>query len=153
MIRTYENQKAVITGAARGIGRKLALGMAARGADVIVADIHGDEVAKVCEEIKALGRTSYCIQADVSLREECDKIFEFVMDKFGRCDILVNNAGVSMNEDVWDFRDDDLHWIFETNVYSHWYMMRNFIRTDHIRSRPCVLLYKACSGSSFGVYL
>lgn len=144
MIRTYTDQKAVITGAARGIGKTLALGMAKRGADVIVVDIHGDEVAAVCEQIKELGRESYCLQADVSLREECDKIFDFAMEKFGRCDILVNNAGVSMNEDVWDFRDDDLHWIFETNVYSHWYMMRNFIPQMRKQGNHCQIL-NVCS--------
>lgn len=144
MIKTYVDQKAVITGAANGIGKALALGMAKRGADVIVVDIHGDEAAAVCEEIKAMGRESYCLEADVSLSEECDKIYAFTMEKFGRCDILVNNAGVSMNEDVWDFRDDDLKWIFETNVYSHWYMMRNFIPQMREQGNHCQII-NVCS--------
>jgi NAD(P)-dependent dehydrogenase (short-subunit alcohol dehydrogenase family) len=144
MIKTYVDQKAVITGAARGIGKTLALGMAKRGADVIVVDIHGDEVEETCKQIKEMGRESYALQADVSLSSECDKIFAFTMEKFGRCDILVNNAGVSMKEDVWDFRDDDLHWIFETNVYSHWYMLRNFIPQMRKQGNHCQIL-NVCS--------
>ena len=102
MIKDYKGQKAVVTGAANGIGRALALGMAQRGADVLVVDIHGDEAEKVCEEIRAMGRESYAVQADVSLKTECKKIFDKAMETFGRCDILVNNAGVSSLGDVWN---------------------------------------------------
>ena len=73
MIKEYKGQKAVVTGAANGIGRALAMGMAKRGADVLVVDIHGDEAEKVCEEIKAMGREAYALQADVSLKTECKK--------------------------------------------------------------------------------
>ena len=124
MIKDYKGQKAVVTGAANGIGRALALGMAQRGADVLVVDIHGDEAEKVCEEIRAMGRESYAVQADVSLKTECKKIFDKAMETFGRCDILVNNAGVSSLGDVWNIPEQDIHWVYEVNVYSHWYQIR-----------------------------
>lgn len=144
MIKDYKGQKAVITGAANGIGRALALGMAKRGADVLVADIHGDEVEKVCEEIKAMGCESYAVQADVTIKADCKKIFDKCMEVFGRCDILVNNAGVSTNGDVWNIPERDIRWVYETNVYSHWYMMGYFIPQMKAQGNHCQIL-NVCS--------
>lgn len=144
MIKDYKGQKAVVTGAANGIGRALALGMAQRGADVLVADIHGDEVEKVCEEIKALGRESVAVQADVTLKEDCKKIFDKAMEAFGRCDILVNNAGVSALGDVWNIPERDIRWVYETNVYSHWFMMGYFIPQMQKQGNHCQIL-NVCS--------
>lgn len=144
MIKDYKGQKAVVTGAANGIGRAIALGMAKRGADVLVADIHGDEVEKVCEEIKAMGRESCAVQADVTLKTDCKKIFDKCMEVFGRCDILVNNAGVSTNGDVWNIPERDIRWVYETNVYSHWYMMGYFIPQMKAQGNHCQIL-NVCS--------
>lgn len=144
MIKDYKGQKAVVTGAANGIGRALALGMAKRGADVLVADIHGDEVQKVCEEIRAMGRESCAVQADVTIKADCKKIFDKCMEVFGRCDILVNNAGVSTNGDVWNIPERDIRWVYETNVYSHWYMMGCFIPQMKAQGNHCQIL-NVCS--------
>ena len=144
MIKEYKGQKAVVTGAANGIGRALALGMAKRGADVLVADIHGDEVEKVCEEIKAMGRESFAVQADVSVKADCKKIFDKTMEAFGRCDILVNNAGVSSLGDVWNIPEQDIHWVYEVNVYSHWHMMGYFIPQMQKQGTHCQIL-NVCS--------
>lgn len=144
MIKDYKGQKAVVTGAANGIGRAIALGMAKRGADVLVADIHGDEVQKVCEEIRAMGRESCAVQADVTLKTDCKKIFDKCMEVFGRCDILVNNAGVSSLGDVWNIPEQDIHWVYETNVYSHWYMMGYFIPQMQKQGNHCQIL-NVCS--------
>lgn len=127
MIKSYENQIAVVTGAANGIGRALALGIAERGSNLLLADIHGDEVEEVAKLARKMGRTAYSLQADVSLAADCEKIFRTCMEKYGRCDILVNNAGVSVGAGVETIRERDMRWIYETNVYSHWFMMQQFI--------------------------
>lgn len=127
MITSYENKNAVITGAANGIGKALALGMAKRGANILVVDIHEDEAEQVAEEIRGMGSKAYSFGADVSTSSECDEIFKYALEVFDEVDILVNDAGVSMNENVTNFKDEDLAWIFETNVFSHWYMLRNFL--------------------------
>ena len=108
MIKDFKDKKVVVTGAANGIGRELALGCAKRGADVLAVDIHEDEADAVAAEIKALGRDGIALQADVSLPEECQKIFDCAMEVFGRCDMLINNAGVSTGADVWDIKEDDI---------------------------------------------
>lgn len=123
MFTTYKDALAVVTGGANGIGKALALGFAKRGANVVVVDIHGDEAKTVADEITAMGRKSIAIEADVSVLEECVKVYDAVMDSFGRCDVLVNDAGVSALSDVEHIPEKDLRWVFETNVYSHWFMM------------------------------
>jgi len=104
-----ENQVALITGGARGIGRSIALSLAKAGADIIVSDI--DEVAAlaVSEEINAMGRKSSAIAGDVSDSVSVEAMIKTALEQFGRVDILVNNAGITrdgllmrMKEEDWD---------------------------------------------------
>lgn len=85
---------AVVTGAGRGIGRSIALMLAERGADVVISDIQMENALQVVEEIKALGRQSIAIKADVANEEEVENMVKACVDKFGKLDILVNNAGL-----------------------------------------------------------
>lgn len=127
MFTNYENAKVVITGGANGIGKTLALGFAKRGSDVAVIDIHADEAEAVAAEIRGMGRQAFAMQADVSVLEECKAVFDKVMAEFGRCDVLVNDAGVSALSDVEHIPEKDMRWVYEVNVYSHWFMMQNFL--------------------------
>jgi len=86
---------ALVTGAARRIGRSIALRLAQEGADVVVNYRHsGDDAEHVAGEIRAMGRHARAIQADVSVLEEVRGMFRTVELDMGRLDILVNNAGV-----------------------------------------------------------
>lgn len=136
--------KAVVTGGANGIGREFALRFAKRGADVLVADIHGDEAEKVAEEIRALGREGHAIQADVSVKADCKKIFDRTMELFGRCDILVNNAGVSTSGTFENIPERDIRWVYEVNVFSHWYMLGYFLPQMEAQDCHCQIV-NVCS--------
>lgn len=144
MIREYAGKILIITGGANGIGRALALGCAKRGADVLIADIHGDEAEAVAQEIRSLGRKAVAVQADVSLSDECQKIFDRTMEEFGRCDILINDAGVSNGADILDIKEQDIKWVTEVNVYSHWFMMQKFIPQMQKQGTHCQIL-NVCS--------
>lgn len=144
MFTQYENARVVVTGGANGIGKALALGFAKRGARVAVVDIHGDEAEAVAAEIRAMGRKSFALQADVSLLEECGKILDTVMAEFGGCDVLVNDAGVSALSDVEHIPEKDLRWVFETNVFSHWFMMQKFLPQMRKQNTHCQIL-NVCS--------
>ncbi len=144
MFTQYENERVVVTGGANGIGKALALGFAKRGAHVAVVDIHGDEAEAVAAEIRAMGRKSFALQADVSLLEECGKILDAVMAEFGGCDVLVNDAGVSALSDVEHIPEKDLRWVFETNVFSHWFMMQKFLPQMRKQNTHCQIL-NVCS--------
>ena len=101
---------ALVTGSSRGFGRAFALGLAGAGATVVVNYKESQTAAaKVVAEIEAAGRKALMVQADVSVKQEVDRMVATSLDAFGRIDILVNNAGilpkasvVEMSEELWD---------------------------------------------------
>jgi NAD(P)-dependent dehydrogenase (short-subunit alcohol dehydrogenase family) len=100
-------QTALVTGAARGLGRAIALGLAEAGADVALGlrDVtaHGGLV----EEIEALGRRALALQMDVTKLEEVTAAVERAAAHFGRLDILVNNAGFAIVAAAEDVTEDE----------------------------------------------
>lgn len=87
---------AVVTGGSRGIGRAVAEGMAAAGADVVVASRKEDACVSAAAEIaSATGRRTLGLGCHVGRWDDCDRLVETVYGEFGRCDVLVNNAGMS----------------------------------------------------------
>jgi len=88
-----ENRVAIVTGGAKGMGRAIALKFAAEGCDVVVNALHIEGAQKVADEIKALGRKSIAIKADISKSAEVNAMVAQTIKKFGKIDILVNNAG------------------------------------------------------------
>ncbi|MFZ5916483.1 MAG: SDR family NAD(P)-dependent oxidoreductase [Chloroflexota bacterium] len=100
---------AIVTGAARGIGRGIALRYAEEGAVVVIADILDDMGRETAEMIRQAGGQALAIEMDVSQRSEVESTVAQVMATFGRVDILVNDAGITgrmpllqMTEDDWD---------------------------------------------------
>ncbi len=97
---------ALVTGAAgaAGLGRAIALRLAQEGADLVVNDLHEDQsprkgLAKVVEEIEALGRRALPLFADVANAAEVETMVKIALSEFGRIDILVNNAGAAAGSD------------------------------------------------------
>lgn len=88
---------AIVTGAARGIGRSIAERLAADGLDVAVADLPGmsEELNEVAAGIEKTGRRSLAVHADVSSKEQTDALVEEVAARFGRVDVYVANAGIA----------------------------------------------------------
>ncbi|KOP82104.1 3-oxoacyl-[acyl-carrier-protein] reductase [Cytobacillus solani] len=105
-----ERKIALVTGASRGIGREIALGLAKQGADVVVNYSGSEDRAnQVVAEIKELGRNAIAVQCDVSNSESVANMVKATIDTFGKLDILVNNAGITkdnllmrMKEEEWD---------------------------------------------------
>lgn len=84
----------LITGAARGLGRSLALALGRRGARVMAVDIKGDEAEAVAAEVRALGVEAWSFELDVGDIAQIQALHAFVHEHCGRIDVLVNNAGV-----------------------------------------------------------
>ena len=100
---------ALVTGAGEGIGRAVALALAASGASVVVNDLNPDRADRVADEITAAGGRAIPWQADVSNRFQAASMIEAGRDAFGKLNILVNAAGVEKHSalsalDEWDWR-------------------------------------------------
>jgi len=96
---------AIVTGAAQGIGRSIALELAAQGADLLVTDIQEHKVSEVAKEIKNTGQKSVHMAVDVTVAIQVHSMVERVISEFGRIDILINNAGGSGNIGIKDIED------------------------------------------------
>ncbi len=88
-----DGRVALITGGSSGIGKSIALTYAKAGAKVVVASRKQENLDKVVEEIKELGRESLAIAADVKIPEQVDNMVKQTVNNFGRLDIMINNAG------------------------------------------------------------
>lgn len=104
-----EGKNALITGAAQGIGKSIALGMAKAGANVAIADVNIESAQTASKEVSALGVKSMALQLDVSKQDNVVSAFKTFSEEFGPLDILVNNAGITrdgvllrMKEEDWD---------------------------------------------------
>ena len=111
MTGLVEGRVALVTGASRGIGRAIALGLAREGGDVVLNDIERQEaeLAAVAAEIRALGRKATVLFADVSDRAQVHAMVEAALAQAGPIDIIVNNAGIlipnpveALGEAQWD---------------------------------------------------
>lgn len=112
-----EGKKALVTGASRGIGRAIALALAAEGADVAV-NFAGNEVAAkaVAAEIEALGRKAIIIKADIASYEAAAAMLDQVVKELGRIDILVNNAGITRDGLLMRMKEEDWDAVLTTNL-------------------------------------
>jgi 3-oxoacyl-[acyl-carrier protein] reductase len=101
---------AVVTGSSRGVGRSIALAFGKEGADVLVNYTSSEGPAlDVVNEIRAMGRKSCAVKADVAVKAEVENMMNTAKQEFGRLDIVVNNAGftrpamlIKMSEEQWD---------------------------------------------------
>lgn len=112
-----EGKKALVTGASRGIGRAIALALAAEGADVAVNYAGSEAAAKeVAAEIEAMGRKAIVIQADIASNEMSTAMIDKVVEEFGRIDILVNNAGITRDGLLMRMKEEDWDAVLNTNL-------------------------------------
>lgn len=85
----------LVTGGSRGMGKEIALGFAAAGADVAITSRKREACEAVAAEIEAMGRRAFVHPCHVGYWEQCDELVEAVYSHFGRIDVLINNAGMS----------------------------------------------------------
>jgi 3-oxoacyl-[acyl-carrier protein] reductase len=106
----------LVTGAAQGIGREIALALAADGADVAICDVNLDAAQKTSADIEAAGRKSLALKANVAVSAEVTAMIDQVVEKFGRIDILVNNAGITRDGLILRMKDEDWDLVLSINL-------------------------------------
>jgi enoyl-[acyl-carrier protein] reductase III len=110
---------ALVTGAARGIGRAIALKLARGGCDVVVNYYNSsDEAAALCDEIEQLGRRAFAIKASVAMPDSVDELFAELRKHVDRLDIVVSNAASGVLKPVLDMTLKHWRWCSETNAFA-----------------------------------
>jgi 3-oxoacyl-[acyl-carrier protein] reductase len=110
---------ALVTGGSRGIGRAIAIELARSGADVVINYLlRASDADTAKAEIVGLGRSSLCVQADVSLAAEVERLWSAVQQQFGHIDILVNNAGIARPQPMDEVTEQDWDDLMSVNVKS-----------------------------------
>ncbi|MCP4153480.1 MAG: 3-oxoacyl-[acyl-carrier-protein] reductase [bacterium] len=145
----YDDHKnAIVTGAARGIGKTIAQKLAQAGLNVVVSDIMLEEAEKVAQQLKELGVKAMAVKTDVSKVEDVTELIKTTKNEWGSVDFLINNAGVTrdnlairMSEQEWDMvLDINLKGTFLCSQLASKEMMKNrFGRIVNISSVSGVL--------------
>ena len=113
---------AVVTGAGRGIGRALAIGLAEAGADVALLGRTEEDLKDTAAAINDIGRKALVLPTDVTKREQIHKTIEYVKSEWGTIDILVNNAGMNIRSKAFEATDEEWQTIMDTNLKSAFMM-------------------------------
>ncbi|WP_013324621.1 3-oxoacyl-[acyl-carrier-protein] reductase [Gloeothece verrucosa] len=116
-MKQLQEQVAIVTGASRGIGRAIAIALAAQGAKVVVNYARSSGAAdEVVTDITSAGGEALAIGADVSKAEEVDQLIKQTLEKFGRIDILVNNAGITKDTLMMRMKLEDWQAVIDLNL-------------------------------------
>ena len=107
---------ALVTGAAQGMGRAIAMRLAIEGASVVATDINGKLVEQTGIDIRELGHEALAVEADIGDVDDIDLVVTEALNAFGRIDILVNNAGVTRHADIMDLTPEDWDRIHRVNA-------------------------------------
>jgi 2-deoxy-D-gluconate 3-dehydrogenase len=121
---SLEGQVAIVTGGGTGIGRGIALEFAKAGADVVVTSRKLANLEKVAEEVRALGKHSLAVPADITNKVDVDNMVQRVMDEFGAIDILVNNAGTIVRASLLEHSEEDWDVVLDTNLKGYYLCSR-----------------------------
>ena len=127
---------AIVTGAAKGIGRSIAEELSKQGIKVI-ANYNTSE--KQAKELKEKNPEIDIFQADISKREEVKKIVEYTINKYGKIDILVNNAGIAETKLFTDVTDEDWNKIINNNLYSAFCMTQEVLPNMIHNKMGCII--------------
>jgi 3-oxoacyl-[acyl-carrier protein] reductase len=116
-LKRLQGRVAIVTGASRGIGRAIALALAAEGANVAVNYARSSTAAdEVVAKIQALGGEAIALQADVSQAEAVEAMVNAIQKQWGRVDILVNNAGITRDTLLLRMKPDDWQAVIDLNL-------------------------------------
>jgi NAD(P)-dependent dehydrogenase (short-subunit alcohol dehydrogenase family) len=122
------NQVALVTGAGQGIGKAAAYALAQAGAQVVVADIAGEQAAATTEALLSMQRRALSVQADVGDLQDIDRMVRDALNAFGQIDILVNNAGVTRRADIMELTEHDWDRIHRVNAKGVFFCLQRVAR-------------------------
>ena len=107
---------ALITGAAQGIGKSVALLLARNGADIVVSDINLEKAEETAKEIESIGSKAMAIKVDVANLKDVERMVGSILEKFGKIDILINNAGITRDKLILRMTEEDWDAVLNVNL-------------------------------------
>jgi NAD(P)-dependent dehydrogenase (short-subunit alcohol dehydrogenase family) len=125
--KKLDGKVAVITGASKGLGKAMALALAAEGARIALVSRNLEQLNEVGRTVKNAGGEARVFQADVAEEEQVRKLERDVTGAFGKVHILINNAGINVRKPLVEFTLEEWHRVMNTNVTSVFLMCRSFI--------------------------
>ena len=124
-----ENKVALVTGASRGIGRAIAIALAAQGAAVVINYNGSEERAReTADAIKSRGGRSSLYRCSVGDFQACQEMIQHVIKEYGHLDILVNNAGITRDSLIMKMKEEDFDAVIETNLKGAFNTIRHVSR-------------------------
>jgi NAD(P)-dependent dehydrogenase (short-subunit alcohol dehydrogenase family) len=130
----------LVTGGSRGNGRAMALALAREGADVAINyRSHEAEALSAVEEIRAMGRRSFAVQADTSNSAQVKAMVGRVMEEFGRIDVLLNNAGVLKRTPFLEISEEEWDWIIDVNLKGY-FLVGQAVAREMVKVRRGVII-------------
>lgn len=122
MKQELEGKIAIVTGASRGIGRAIALNLAAAGANIVaVYQQNKTMVDELAQELEPLGRVCLAVKANVAIEDDVNALVDQTMTQFGRVDILINNAGITKDGLIMRMKSEDWHNVLNVNLSGMFY--------------------------------
>ena len=135
-----DGRVALVTGAASGIGKGIAVAFAAEGADLVVADLASEEgAAEVLDAVRKLGREVLFLHTDVSDEASVRAMAEQALERFGRVDVLVNNAGIFTESLLENMPVEDWDRVLGTNLRGTFLCTRFLIGQMLDRNDGCII--------------
>ncbi len=126
---SFHDRVALVTGGSKGIGQAISQAFGQMGAQVVINYGHDDEAARKAErEVQEAGGKALALKADITLKEDVDRMFKEVLDRFGRLDVLVNNAGVIRDTYIMLMSEKDWDLVIDTNLKGTFYCCRAVLR-------------------------
>ncbi len=148
MVMRLAGKAALVTGAARGIGKAIALALAKEGCDLVVADLDELGIRRVAQEIEDLGRKALPVRVDVTSLEDVKRVFTLAVEKFGKLDILVNNAGIIKRGTIEDHRDEDWELVMAVNLKGTYYCCREAARIMKLQNWGRIINISSVAGKT-----
>lgn len=134
------NKVIIVTGASRGIGREITKGLARKGY-IIIANYNKSEeqILELKKELGEEGINIDTIKADVSKREEVQKLIVYTINKYKKIDVLINNAGISQFKEFTQITDKDWEKMINTNLNSVFYMTQEACKSMIHNKKGCII--------------
>ena len=142
----FQNKKAIITGASRGIGKAIAFNLAENGCNLFLVSRTKSDLEKVRNEILNDYKVNiFCYELDITNFESVEKIFKKIIDKANTIDILVNNAGITQDNIIARMTIDEWNKVIQTNLTGYFNCCRHIIR-HMIKNKYVIILKNDATG-------